>query len=93
MLSRENEYLLSIRDLCKERRIAMRFKQTEAASRSGVNISTLRHFEKTGKISLLNLLNLLVLYRMDRQFMSHLTDRSGWTIEQLERAEKFRSVR
>jgi len=93
MILREKEYLYDTKNVLKERRIALRLKQVDAASRSGVNIATLRLFEKTGNISYYNLLKLLVLYRMDLKFISALTDRSWWTIQELERAEKFKSVR
>ena len=93
MISLEKEYLQQIRDLFRERRIAIGLKQVDAASRSGVNIATLRLFEKNGQISLLNLLKLSTLYKMDRHIITAITDRSWWTITELERAEKFRTVR
>lgn len=93
MKSLEKEYLLLIRDLFKDRRIAIGLKQVEAASRSGVNISTLRLFEKNGQISLINLLKISVLYKMDRRLVESVTDRSWWSIAELERAERFKTVR
>ena len=93
MISIEKEYLLQIRDLFKDRRIALGLKQVEAASRSGVNIATLRLFEKSGQISLSNLLKISVLYKMDRRLMVSVTDRSWWSITELERAERFKTVR
>ena len=93
MVSLEKEYLHEIRDLFKDRRIALGLKQVDAASRSGVNISTLRLFEKSGQISLINLLKISVLYKMDRRIVESLTDRSWWSIGELERAERFKTVR
>ncbi len=93
MISIEKEYLLQIRDLFKDRRIALGLKQVEVASRSGVNISTLRLFEKSGQISLSNLLKISVLYKIDRRLMVSVTDRSWWSITELERAERFKTVR
>ncbi len=93
MISLEKEYLYQIRDVFKERRIALELKQVEVASRSGVNIATLRLFEKSGQISLINLLKLSVLYKMDRHITSAVTDRSWWSITELERAERFKTVR
>ena len=93
MISLEKEYLLQIRDLFKERRIALGLKQVEAASRSGVNIATFRLFERKGQISLINLLKVSILYKMDRSFISAITDRSWWSIIELERAERFKTVR
>ncbi|MDA3940417.1 MAG: hypothetical protein PF693_14100 [Spirochaetia bacterium] len=93
MISRENEYLLQIRDLFKDRRIALGLKQMEVASRSGVNIATFRLFEKSGQISLVNLLKISVLYKIDQRLMASITDRSWWSIVELERAERFKTVR
>ena len=93
MISIEKEYLLQIRDLFKDRRIALGLKQVEAASRSGVNIATLRLFEKSGQISLANMLKISVLYKMDRRLVESVTDRSWWSITELERAERFKTVR
>lgn len=93
MISLKNEYLQQIRILFKERRVALGMKQVEAASRSGVNVATLRLFEKTGRISLTNFLNLSVLYKMDRYIVGAITDRSWWSINELERAERLKTVR
>ena len=93
MISLEKEYLLQIRDLFKERRIALGLKQVEVASRSGVNIATFRLFEKSGQISLVNLLKISILYKMDRHLMVSITDRSWWSITELERAARFKTVR
>ena len=93
MKSLEKEHLLLIRDLFKDRRIAIGLKQVEVASRSGVNIATFRLFEKNGQISLINLLKISVLYKMDRRFVESVTDRSWWSITELERAERFKTVR
>ena len=93
MISLEKEYLLQIRNLFKDRRIALGLKQVEAASRSGVNIATLRLFEKSGQISLANLLKISVLYKMDRHLVESVTDRSWWSITELERAERLKTVR
>ena len=93
MISLENEYLQQIRILFKERRVALGLKQVEAASRSGVNVATLRLFEKTGCISLTSFLSLSVLYKMDRHIIEAITDRSWWSIDELDRAERLKTVR
>ena len=89
----EKEHLKRVRDLMKERRIALLYKQVDAARRSGVNIATLRKFEQSGAISFYNLLKLMVLYKMDSKVMDCIEDRRWWTIEELQRAEKQRTVR
>lgn len=50
------ESLLAIAKRAKALRVAARLTQDEVAARSGVALSTLRLFEKTGKISLERLL-------------------------------------
>jgi transcriptional regulator with XRE-family HTH domain len=77
----------------KRRRIALGFKQNEAAIRSGVNLSTLRHFEQKGEISLENLLRLMNVYMMDVRMMRCVEDISWWSVEELENAEKKKTVR
>ena len=89
----EKDHLESVRVLLKERRVALSYKQKEAADRSGVNINTLRHFEQTGNISLYNLLKLFVLYRMDRRIIDAITDQSWWTLEEIKRSESKTKVR
>ena len=93
MKSLERQYLDRIQYLMKQRRVALRMKQTEAARRAGINLRTLQQFEQTGSISLLRLLKLMVTYRMDRSFLRFLDDRSGWSIEELQRAETRKTVR
>ena len=93
MIAPEKEYLERIRVVMKRRRIALGFKQNEAAIRSGVNLSTLRHFEQKGEISLENLLRLMNVYMMDVRMMRCVEDISWWSVEELENAEKKKSVR
>ena len=93
MLSATKEYLERVRSLMKDRRVALSLKQKDAAGKSGVNIRTLQHFEQTGEISFENLLKLFYLYKIDRKVISCIEDRSWWTVEELERAEKKSKVR
>lgn len=90
-LSTEN--LEKIRNVLKERRIVINMTQKEAALKSGVKLRTIQHFEQKGDISLINLLKLMSVYRMDERLMKCLEDRTWWTIEQLERAEKRKRAR
>lgn len=89
----EIEYLDIIRQLMKQRRVALNLRQEAAAGKAGVSIRTIQHFEQTGQIGLLKLLKLMVAYRMERSFLSFINDRTGWTIEELERAETRKQVR
>ena len=87
------EYLERVAHLMKDRRVALSFKQSEAAARSGINLRTLQRFEQTGEINFDTLLRLMVLYRMDKRVVAAIEDRAWWTIEELERAETKRTVR
>lgn len=82
-----------IRTVLKERRVVLNLTQSEVSSRAGVKVDTLRHFEQTGKISLINMLRLLSVYRMDERLVACLQDRSWWTLEQLQRAEHRKRAR
>jgi len=93
MISSEKEYLARIRVVMKNRRIAIGFKQKEAAKRSGVNLFTLQRFEQKGDISLENLFRLLHVYNMDRRIISSFEDMSWWSVDELERAETKKKVR
>ena len=88
-----SENIEIIRDLLKERRIVLNQTQKEASMRSGVNLETLRYFEQTGKISLLNFLKLLNIYQMDQRVIECLKNRSWWTLEQLKMADKRKRAR
>ena len=52
------EALLKIAKLTKERRLFMNITQSELSDRSGVSLSVIRKFERTGKISLESFLKL-----------------------------------
>ncbi len=93
MLSLNKEYLTRVRLLMKDRRVALKLKQKEAAARSGVNIRTLQHFEQTGEIHFSNLVKLLVLYKMDERVVRSIEDRTWWTVEEIERSENRKKVR
>lgn len=93
MISPEKEYLERIRVVMKRRRIALAFKQSDAAARSGVNLNTLRHFEQKGEISLENILRLMHVYKMDIRTVRCIEDMGWWSVGELENAEKKRTVR
>ena len=77
----------------KKRRIALEFKQSEAALRAGITLGTLRKFEQSGQISLERFLKLCRLYRMDTHLMAAIEQREWWALEEIKRAESKRSVR
>jgi len=93
MKSLERELLERTARLMKERRIALGYKQEEAAARAGINVRALQQLEQRGSISLLRLLKLITAYRMERNFEGFLNDRNGWSLEELARADSKRVVR
>ena len=93
MIALEKEYLERIRVMMKRRRIALSLKQNDAANRSGINISTLRHFEQKGEISLENFLRLMNVYTMDSRVVRCIEDMSWWSVNELENAEKKKKIR
>jgi transcriptional regulator with XRE-family HTH domain len=93
MISASRESLRRIRVVLKERRIALAWKQSEAAARAGVKLRTLQRFEQSGDISLEKLMKLLVLYRLDQRILQAFEDRGAWSIEELERAETRKKIR
>jgi transcriptional regulator with XRE-family HTH domain len=93
MIAPEKEYLERIRVVMKRRRVALSLKQSEAARKSGVNISSLRHFEQKGEISLEHFLMLLHAYTMDTRIVRSIEDMSWWSVDELEKAERKRTVR
>ena len=65
-LKSPQEVGLVLRDRFRQRRLAMNLSQSGLATRSGVNLHSLRRFEKSGLISLESLLKLaLVLECLD----------------------------
>ena len=93
MISSEKEYMERIRVVLKNRRIGLGLKQSDAAKRSGVSLSTLRIFEQKGQISLEHLLMLLHVYNMDLRVVKCFEDMSWWSVDELERAETKKTVR
>jgi hypothetical protein len=93
MKTSEKEYLERIRVVMKRRRIALALKQNDAAVQSGVNLNTLRHFEQKGEISLENLLCLMHVYKMDLRMVRSIEDMSWWSVDELENAERKKTVR
>jgi|TergutMp193P3_1026864.scaffolds.fasta_scaffold09575_6 transcriptional regulator with XRE-family HTH domain len=77
----------------KKRRVALDYKQSEAAARAGVTLSTLQKFEQTGRISLERFLKLCFAYRMDNQILNAVESRDFWTFEQIKRADAKKAVR
>lgn len=66
---------VSPKDICKDisgrvktRRLELNLTQSGLSNRAGVNIETYRKFERTGEISLLNLVKLAMVMEMSTDF-------------------------
>lgn len=93
MRFKEKRIQSQICEALKKRRIALQLSQKAASEKSTVSFATLQKFENTGKISLQSLIKLMITYKMDNKILNALNDRSDWTIEQIERAEKKKKIR
>ncbi len=93
MKSIENEHIDRIKKLMKERRVALKFKQIDAAEHAGVSVRIVQQLEQQGKISLLNFFKLMVVYKLDLNFWKFLNDKEGWTLEEIQRAETLTKTR
>lgn len=72
----------------RELRLAKGWKQMTLAERSGVSLASLRRFERTGKVSLDNLLKIaFVLHRLD-DFDAVLQKPRASSLAELEALEK-----
>ncbi|MDZ4204200.1 MAG: helix-turn-helix transcriptional regulator [Bacteroidales bacterium] len=73
----------SVAGRVKGRRLEMNLKQTGLASRAGVNIETYRKFERTGEISLQNLVKIAFALNMTSDFNSLFTEKQYQNIDEL----------
>jgi len=65
----------------KRRRLALGYKQADAAAKTGINLNTLRKFEQTGRMSLERFLKLCMMYQMDDQVMNAIESQDSRTSE------------
>lgn len=93
MITASRQYAEQIAQIMKKRRVALAFKQSDAAQRAGVSLGALRKFEQNGEISLERFLKLCRVYRMDTHLMNFLEQRDWWALEEIERAETKKTVR
>ncbi len=93
MKAASKQYIERIAEIMKKRRISLELKQSEAASRAGLSLGTLRKFEQTGEISLERFLKLCRLYRMDDKIMASVERRDWWALEEIKKAETKKTVR
>ena len=75
MLKSPSDVALDIATAFRIRRLNLNWSQKTLAARSGVGYSTLKKFERTGKIALVSLLQLALVLGMLDVFENLLTDR------------------
>jgi transcriptional regulator with XRE-family HTH domain len=68
----ESDLLREVPEILRERRLALGWRQTDLAGRSGVAIATLRRFERSGQITFQGLARLLVSLGMADRFLEAL---------------------
>lgn len=61
ILRTSNDVLTDFATRFKQKRLNMNLTQTGLASRSGISVGTIKHFEKTGKITLDKLFDISVV--------------------------------
>jgi len=93
MKSASKQYIERISELLKQRRIALGFKQSEAAAKSGLALGTLRKFEQTGEISLERFMKLCRIYKTDIHILAALEQKDWWALEEIKRSESRKTVR
>lgn len=72
----------------RELRLAKGWKQTTLAERSGVSLASLRRFERTGKVSLENLLKIAIVFHRLEDFDAVLQRPRAASLAELEALER-----
>ena len=67
----------------RQRRLDERLTQEGLSRRSGVSLGTLKKFERTGRISLVSFVRLVIALREERAFEGFLQERKFETFEQV----------
>ena len=67
----------------RQRRLDERLTQEGLSRRSGVSLGTLKKFERTGRISLVSFVSLVIALREERAFENFLQERKFETLEQV----------
>lgn len=68
LLKNPNEIMLEIRDRFRKRRLLIGYTQEALAERSGVSFGSVKRFEKTGEISMKNLLRISIVLDCIKDF-------------------------
>lgn len=79
--------MLSTAEAIRVRRVAENWSRNELSARSGVAYGTLIKFETTGKISLNSFIKLLVVLKMEEEFLKFLNDTTDIPSEKFDRMQ------
>ena len=71
-LKNDTDIIREARTLVRACRMALSWRQTDLAKRSGVGVATIRRFESTGRIGFVGLAKLLVTLGLADQFLGAL---------------------
>jgi len=83
----------AVAERVKSRRLELNLTQTGISARSGINIETYRKFERTGQISLQNLVKLAIALDMTTDFNSLFAQKQFQNLDDLLKAEKIKRKR
>jgi len=83
-----SEICKSVAQRVKSRRLELNLTQSGLAARAGVNIETYRKFERTGEISLLNLVKLAISLDVTTDFTALFAQKQYQSLDDLLEVEK-----
>jgi len=78
-----NSICISIANKIKARRLELNLSQAGLTVRSGVNIETYRRFERTGQVSLINLVMIAEALNLSSEFESLFSQRQYQNLDEL----------
>lgn len=93
ILITEGDCIERISASMRERRIALKLTQREAAQKSGVSLSRIRRFESKGQLAFESLVSLLFAYGMEEQILEAFEDRGWWTMQEGLNAQRMVRIR
>ena len=83
-----SEIIKSVAQRVKSRRLELNLTQNGLAARAGVNIETYRKFERTGEISLLNLVKLAIALNVTSDFTTLFAQKQYQSLDDLLEVKK-----
>jgi transcriptional regulator with XRE-family HTH domain len=88
-----NEICLSIAHKIRARRLELNLSQAGLTARSGVNIETYRRFERTGQVSLINLVMIAEALNLASEFASLFAQQQYQSLDELMNVQLKRKKR